>query len=136
MGTDTRPGGLGRFGVRSIDSLYYLMYAIHNGLPEGPVLDLIRMTLIAVSVSFVNGIIVKPTMSQLFRYCRRFPLPRASFRFQSQARQARMQDDAQTTCWSRACRHYWALTRQITLPTSSATSSAPCLSSTTPTGRP
>ncbi len=40
LGSDTRPGGLGRFGVRSIDSLYYLMYAIHNGLPEGPVLDL------------------------------------------------------------------------------------------------
>lgn len=31
---------------------------------------------------------------------------------------------------------HWAVTRQTTLPTSSATSKAPRLSSTTPTGRP
>lgn len=57
----------GWFGVRGIGSLYYLMYAIQNGLPESLALELIRMTLIVVTLSILlHGISVKPLMS-LFR---------------------------------------------------------------------
>jgi NhaP-type Na+/H+ or K+/H+ antiporter len=54
---------VGWFGVRGIGSLYYLMYAIQHGLPKGLALELIQLTLIAVSLSIlIHGISVKPMM--------------------------------------------------------------------------
>lgn len=58
-------GMTGWFGVRGIGSLYYLMYAIENGLPEALSLQLIQMTLIVVTLSIVlHGISVKPLMEK------------------------------------------------------------------------
>lgn len=55
---------VGWFGVRGIGSLYYLMFAIQHGLPEDLALDLIQLTLIAVTLSIlVHGTSVKPLMS-------------------------------------------------------------------------
>jgi len=69
-------GMVGWFGVRGIGSLYYLMYAIQHGLPEDLALDLIRLTLIAVSLSIlVHGTSVKPLMSRFLRYRRHLPSP-------------------------------------------------------------
>jgi NhaP-type Na+/H+ or K+/H+ antiporter len=65
-------GMVGWFGVRGIGSLYYLMYAIQHGLPEELALELIQLTLIAVSLSiFVHGTSVKPLMSRFWRYRKR-----------------------------------------------------------------
>lgn len=52
------------FGIRGIGSVYYLMYAIHHGLP-GPLADrLITLTLSTVAVSIViHGISVTPLMN-------------------------------------------------------------------------
>lgn len=67
-------GMAGWFGVRGIGSLYYLMYAIQHGLPEDLALDLIQLTLIAVSLSIlVHGTSVKPLMSRFLRHRRRNP---------------------------------------------------------------
>lgn len=56
-------GMAGWFGVRGIGSLYYLMYAIENGLPEALSLQLIQMTLIVVTLSIIlHGTSVKPLM--------------------------------------------------------------------------
>jgi NhaP-type Na+/H+ or K+/H+ antiporter len=69
-------GMAGWFGVRGIGSLYYLMYAIQHGLPEDLALDLIQLTLIAVSLSIlVHGTSVKPLMSRFSRYRRHPPTP-------------------------------------------------------------
>lgn len=69
-------GMVGWFGVRGIGSLYYLMYAIQHGLPEDLALELIQLTLIAVSLSiFVHGTSVKPLMSRFWRHRRRLPAP-------------------------------------------------------------
>lgn len=58
----------GWFGVRGIGSLYYLMYAIQHGLPEALSLELIRITLIVVTLSIiVHGISVKPLMARFGR---------------------------------------------------------------------
>lgn len=58
----------GWFGVRGIGSLYYLMYAIENGLPEALSLQLIQMTLIVVTLSILlHGISVKPLMGHFWR---------------------------------------------------------------------
>lgn len=58
----------GWFGVRGIGSLYYLMYAIQHGLPEGVALELIHMTLITVVLSILaHGISVKPLMDRFWR---------------------------------------------------------------------
>jgi len=60
-------GLAGWFGVRGIGSLYYLMYAIEHGLPEGIALELIHMTLIVVTLSIlVHGISVKPLMDRFW----------------------------------------------------------------------
>jgi NhaP-type Na+/H+ or K+/H+ antiporter len=60
---------VGWFGVRGIGSLYYLMYAIQHGLPEDLALDLVGLTLIAVTLSIlVHGISVKPMMSRFLRH--------------------------------------------------------------------
>lgn len=61
-------GMTGWFGVRGIGSLYYLMYAIQNGLPEPLSLQLIQMTLIVVTLSILlHGTSVKPLMALFWR---------------------------------------------------------------------
>jgi len=56
------------FGVRGIGSLYYLMYAIQQGLPEALALELIQFTLIVVTLSILaHGISVKPLMYRFWR---------------------------------------------------------------------
>ncbi len=61
-------GMLGWFGVRGIGSLYYLMYAIENGLPEPLALLLTQITLIVVTMSILlHGISVKPMMAVFWR---------------------------------------------------------------------
>ncbi|MDT8410132.1 MAG: cation:proton antiporter [Wenzhouxiangellaceae bacterium] len=55
----------GWFGVRGIGSMYYLMYAIQHGLPEELALELLHLTLVAVTLSIlVHGISVKPTIAR------------------------------------------------------------------------
>ena len=67
---------VGWFGVRGIGSLYYLMFAIQHGLPEELALDLIQLTLIAVTLSIlVHGTSVKPLMSLFLAYRKRPPPP-------------------------------------------------------------
>ncbi|MDP2170044.1 MAG: cation:proton antiporter [Rhodocyclaceae bacterium] len=69
-------GMVGWFGVRGIGSLYYLMYAIQHGLPEALAMELIQLTLIAVSLSIlVHGTSVKPLMSRFWHYRKRLPKP-------------------------------------------------------------
>jgi NhaP-type Na+/H+ or K+/H+ antiporter len=69
-------GMIGWFGVRGIGSLYYLMYAIQHGLPEDLAMELIQLTLIAVSLSIlVHGTSVKPLMSRFWRYRKRLATP-------------------------------------------------------------
>jgi NhaP-type Na+/H+ or K+/H+ antiporter len=69
-------GMVGWFGVRGIGSLYYLMYAIQHGLPEDLALELIQLTLIAVSLSIlVHGTSVKPLMSRFWRDRKRQSAP-------------------------------------------------------------
>lgn len=79
MGTRTSwpiRGMVGWFGVRGIGSLYYLMFAIQHGLPEELALDLIQLTLIAVTLSIlVHGTSVKPLMSLFSAYRKRPPPP-------------------------------------------------------------
>jgi NhaP-type Na+/H+ or K+/H+ antiporter len=71
LGTNTNwriRGMTGWFGVRGIGSLYYLMYAIENGLPEALSLQLIQMTLIVVTLSILlHGTSVKPLMGLFWR---------------------------------------------------------------------
>lgn len=68
-------GMIGWFGVRGIGSLYYLMYAIQHGLPEDLALELIQLTLIAVSLSIlIHGTSVKPLMSRFLRHRKRLPV--------------------------------------------------------------
>jgi len=56
----------GWFGVRGIGSLYYLMYAIEHGLPDALALELLRITLIVVTLSIlVHGISAKPLMGMV-----------------------------------------------------------------------
>jgi len=56
------------FGVRGIGSLYYLMYAIQHGLSEPMALELIKLTLIVVTLSILlHGASVKPLMEYFWR---------------------------------------------------------------------
>jgi NhaP-type Na+/H+ or K+/H+ antiporter len=67
---------VGWFGVRGIGSLYYLMFAIQHGLPEPLALELIELTLIAVTLSiFVHGISVKPVMERFWKTRQPSPKP-------------------------------------------------------------
>lgn len=68
-GTPWRIQGLAAwFGVRGVGSLYYLMYAIQQGLPEELALQMIQLTLIVVTMSIlVHGISVKPLMGLFWR---------------------------------------------------------------------
>lgn len=62
-------GMAGWFGVRGIGSLYYLMYAIQHGLPEDLSLELVKLTLIVITLSIiVHGISVKPLMGRFQRH--------------------------------------------------------------------
>ncbi len=69
-------GMVGWFGVRGIGSLYYLMYAIQQGLPEKLALELIQLTLVAVALSIlVHGTSVKPLMGLFWRHRKHLPTP-------------------------------------------------------------
>jgi len=69
-------GMVGWFGVRGIGSLYYLMYAIQRGLPENLALELIELTLIAITLSIlVHGTSVKPLMGRFWRHRKHLPSP-------------------------------------------------------------
>ena len=62
------------FGVRGIGSLYYLMFAIQHGLPEGLALELMQLTLIVVALSIlVHGTSVKPLLGRFWRYRQYLP---------------------------------------------------------------
>jgi NhaP-type Na+/H+ or K+/H+ antiporter len=54
---------IGWFGIRGIGSIYYLMFAVHHGLPHPLAEQIIAITLAAVTVSIVlHGISVHPIM--------------------------------------------------------------------------
>jgi NhaP-type Na+/H+ or K+/H+ antiporter len=56
---------IGWFGVRGIGSVYYLMYAINNGLPGALTHELTQITAVVVALSIlVHGITVKPLMGR------------------------------------------------------------------------
>lgn len=56
------------FGIRGIGSVYYLMYAIHHGLPRPLAEQIAAITLAAVTVSIVlHGITVQPMMHLYWR---------------------------------------------------------------------
>ncbi|MGL1834823.1 cation:proton antiporter [Rhodocyclaceae bacterium SMB388] len=58
----------GWFGVRGIGSLYYLMYAINQGLEEQMAVELIHLTLVVVTLSiFLHGLSAKPLMLRFWR---------------------------------------------------------------------
>ena len=59
---------IGWFGVRGIGSVYYLMYAINNGLPDTLTLDLTQITTVVVALSIlVHGVSVKPLIDKYWR---------------------------------------------------------------------
>jgi NhaP-type Na+/H+ or K+/H+ antiporter len=59
---------IGWFGVRGIGSIYYLMFAINNGLPGELTRDLIQITTIVVALSIVmHGISVTPLLDRYWR---------------------------------------------------------------------
>lgn len=56
------------FGIRGIGSVYYLMYAIHQGLPDPLADQIMAITLAAVTVSIMlHGISVRPMMHLYWR---------------------------------------------------------------------
>ena len=56
------------FGIRGIGSIYYLMYAIHHGLPAAMADQIMGITLAAVATSIVlHGISVRPMMNLYWR---------------------------------------------------------------------
>ncbi len=53
------------FGVRGIGSVYYLMYAIQQGVPAALARDMIQLVLVVIVLSiFLHGVSVKPMMSR------------------------------------------------------------------------
>jgi sodium/hydrogen antiporter len=72
-GTSTRVKAYASwFGVKGIGSLYYLMYAIEHGLPEGLALELTHLVLVVVALSIVvHGVTVKPLIRQYGWWSRR-----------------------------------------------------------------
>ena len=69
-------GMTGWFGVRGIGSLYYLMYAINQGLTEKMALELVQLTLIVVTLSIVmHGTSVKPLMGYFWRHSKEGAAP-------------------------------------------------------------
>ena len=65
-GSATMPlqrGLIAWFGIRGIGSVYYLMYATEQGLPEGPATTLVTVTVTTIAVSaVVHGLSVTPLM--------------------------------------------------------------------------
>ena len=62
------------FGIRGIGSIYYLMYAINQGLPRALAVQIIALTLTVVAISIVlHGISVTPLMSLYARRKARRP---------------------------------------------------------------
>lgn len=60
---------IGWFGVRGIGSLFYLMFAIKQGLPESLALQFIQYTLIVITLSIlIHGVSVKPLLTR-YAYC-------------------------------------------------------------------
>jgi NhaP-type Na+/H+ or K+/H+ antiporter len=58
-----RRAAIGWFGIKGVGSLYYLMYAIEEGIPEEHAVTMISTVLIAVAVSIVlHGVTVKPLL--------------------------------------------------------------------------
>jgi NhaP-type Na+/H+ or K+/H+ antiporter len=58
----------GWFGVRGIGSIYYLSYAIQQGLAPELARDLIQLSLVVITLSIlVHGTSVKPLMNHLWR---------------------------------------------------------------------
>ena len=51
------------FGIRGIGSIYYLLYAIHHGLPPALAEQIVSITFAAVTISIIlHGISVRPVM--------------------------------------------------------------------------
>lgn len=51
------------FGIRGIGSIYYLLYAIHHGLPSALAEQIVSITFAAVTISIIlHGISVRPVM--------------------------------------------------------------------------
>jgi NhaP-type Na+/H+ or K+/H+ antiporter len=66
------------FGIRGIGSIYYLMYAIHHGLPIPLAQPIAAVTLAAVMISVVlHGVSVRPMMHLYSRRKRRSDATRA-----------------------------------------------------------
>ena len=62
------------FGIRGIGSIYYLMFALHHGLPRPLAQEIISLTLTTVAVSIVlHGISVTPLMKLYARRKARQP---------------------------------------------------------------
>jgi NhaP-type Na+/H+ or K+/H+ antiporter len=60
--------GLAWFGIRGIGSIYYLMYALSHGLPDGLARPMVSLTLTVVACSIiVHGISVTPLLAYLKR---------------------------------------------------------------------
>jgi NhaP-type Na+/H+ or K+/H+ antiporter len=60
------------FGIRGIGSIYYLMYAVHHGVPENIASSLVALTLSVVAASIVlHGISVTGLMNIYGRIMRR-----------------------------------------------------------------
>jgi NhaP-type Na+/H+ or K+/H+ antiporter len=61
-------GNAAWFGVRGIGSIYYLMYSVNHGLPQGLARELIDITLVVIMLSIaVHGISVKPLLDRFWR---------------------------------------------------------------------
>lgn len=61
-------GIAGWFGVRGIGSVYYLMYALQQGVPDYLAQELIQLTLIVIALSIlIHGISVKPMLTLLWQ---------------------------------------------------------------------
>ena len=59
---------VGWFGVRGIGSLYYLMYAVNQGLDEDMAMQLIHVTLVVVTLSILlHGVSAKPLITRYWR---------------------------------------------------------------------
>lgn len=61
-------GMISWFGVRGIGSMYYLMFAIQQGIAQETALELLHITLVVVTLSILlHGISVKPMMMRFRR---------------------------------------------------------------------
>jgi NhaP-type Na+/H+ or K+/H+ antiporter len=57
---------MGWFGIRGIGSLYYLSYALRNGLASAAAVDVAGVTISVVALSiFVHGITARPLLARL-----------------------------------------------------------------------